>query len=155
MGFGTKIIDKENSDFNELISDVTVEDLKKFGMLPEFLGRFPVVASLNKLNEQALIDILVKPKNAITKQYQELLRLDNVELEFEEAALKEIAQIAIKRDVGARSLKAIIDETLLPYLYEIPDHEDIQKVIITKDTINKKGKPIYIYREEKEKIQEA
>ena len=113
----------------------------KFGLIPEFIGRLPVLASLEQLNVDALVRILTEPKNALAKQYQKMLELDNVELEFEEEALVEIAKLAIERKTGARGLRSIIEATMLDVMYELPSRNDIVKCIITADTITKKAEP--------------
>jgi len=110
-------------------------------LIPEFIGRLPVLASLEQLNVDALVRILTEPKNALAKQYQKMLELDNVELEFEEEALVEIAKLAIERKTGARGLRSIIEATMLDVMYELPSRDDIVKCIITADTITKKSEP--------------
>lgn len=150
IGFGSEVKSKENEKtFNDLILDIKSEDLRKFGMLPEFIGRLPVICPLQELNEEALIKILTEPKNALVKQYQELLRIDGVELAFTEDALKAIANKAIERKTGARSLRAIMEETLLPHMFSIPDSKDIEKIIITKECVTDKAEPTYSYKEKK------
>lgn len=136
MGFGGEIVDKSKDNFNELILDTTTDDLRKFGMLPEFLGRLPVICPLQKLDEKALISILTKPKNAITKQYQELLRKDGVDLQFSESALMKIAQEAMKRKTGARSLRSIVEDVMNDIMYELPDDEDVDTVWVDVDDEN-------------------
>lgn len=136
MGFGGEIVDKSKDNFNELILDTTTDDLRKFGMLPEFLGRLPVICPLQKLDEEALISILTKPKNAITKQYQELLRKDGVDLQFSESALMKIAQEAMKRKTGARSLRSIVEDVMNDIMYELPDDEDVDTVWVDVDDEN-------------------
>jgi ATP-dependent Clp protease ATP-binding subunit ClpX len=119
----------------EKLGGIEVEDLVKFGMIPEFIGRLPVTALLEELNEQALIKILSEPKNAITKQYKKLFEYENIELEFEGDALAEVAKIALKRKTGARGLRAILEQTMLEVMYEIPSNKNINKVIVSKDSI--------------------
>lgn len=132
MGIGAKIVDTNNTEFNEFIHDITTEDLKKFGMTPEFLGRFPIIATLEELDEEALLNILTEPKNALVKQYQALFEVDNIELEFTEGALKSIARKAIATKTGARGLRAILDEVLLATMHSAPD-ENLNKVIVEDD----------------------
>ncbi|MBB5324600.1 ATP-dependent Clp protease ATP-binding subunit ClpX [Anoxybacillus tepidamans] len=134
IGFGAET---QQSDVNEknLLSKVLPEDLLKFGLIPEFVGRLPVITTLEPLDEQALVDILTKPKNAIVKQYQKMLELDDVELEFEEEALREIAKKAIERKTGARGLRSIIEGIMLDVMFELPSREDVQKCIITAETV--------------------
>ena len=122
---------------NEIFKYVQPQDVVKFGLIPEFVGRIPVISSLDKLDRDALVSILTKPKNAIIKQYQKLVKKDKVELEFLPEALEAIADEAIKRGTGARGLRAIVEEIMLDVMYEIPSRKDIEKIIITKDDVNK------------------
>jgi ATP-dependent Clp protease ATP-binding subunit ClpX len=140
IGFGADI---QQSDVDEknLLSKVLPEDLLKFGLIPEFIGRLPVITTLEPLDEQALVDILTKPKNAIVKQYQKMLELDGVELEFEEEALREIAKKAIERKTGARGLRSIIEGIMLDVMFELPSREDVQKCIITIETVRDNKPP--------------
>ena len=121
---------------------MTTEDLRNFGMIPEFIGRLPVVFVLDGMNEEMLLRVLKEPKNAILKQYQKLLQLDEVQLEFDESALRAIAKKALERDTGARALRAIIEEFMLDIMYEIPKDDNIGRVTITGDYINKTGGPL-------------
>ncbi|WP_053218994.1 ATP-dependent protease ATP-binding subunit ClpX [Virgibacillus senegalensis] len=134
IGFGA---DDENQDLTkaELLSKVLPEDMLRFGLIPEFIGRLPVIGALEPLDEEALVEILTKPKNALVKQYQKLFQIDNVELEFEEDALTEIARKAIERKTGARGLRSIIEGIMLDVMFELPSRDDIEKCIITKDTV--------------------
>ena len=141
IGFNSELKDKVNND-KKILEKVTIEDLRNYGMIPEFLGRLPVVFTLDGLNEDLLVKILKEPKNAILKQYQKLLALDEVKLEFTEDALKSIAAKAIKKDTGARALRAIIEEFMLDIMYEIPKDDSIGQVTITKDYIEGTGGPI-------------
>ncbi|WP_042354873.1 ATP-dependent protease ATP-binding subunit ClpX [Bacillus rubiinfantis] len=134
IGFGSDPKQQEISS-KELLSKVLPEDLLRFGLIPEFIGRLPVIASLEQLDEAALIEILTKPKNALVKQYQKMLEIDSVELEFEEEALKEIARKAIERKTGARGLRSIIEVIMLDVMFDLPSRDDITKCIITKDTV--------------------
>ena len=140
IGFGSTL-NKQEQEEGSLLSQLIPEDLLKFGLIPEFIGRLPVLASLEQLNVDALVRILTEPKNALAKQYQKMLELDNVELEFEEEALVEIAKLAIERKTGARGLRSIIEATMLDVMYELPSRNDIVKCIITADTITKKAEP--------------
>lgn len=121
MGVGAKIVDRNKVEFNDYIHDLKIDDLKKFGMIPEFLGRFPIAATLDELNEEALLNILTKPKNALVKQYEILLQKDNVELIITDKALKYIANKAIENKTGARGLRSIMDDILLTDMFEAPD----------------------------------
>ncbi|WHY76375.1 ATP-dependent protease ATP-binding subunit ClpX [Neobacillus sp. WH10] len=134
IGFGADNKQQE-VDQKELLSKVLPEDLLRFGLIPEFIGRLPVIASLEQLDEAALIEILTKPKNALVKQYQKMLEIDDVELEFEEGALTEIAKKAIERKTGARGLRSIIEGIMLDVMFDLPSREDITKCIITKETV--------------------
>ncbi len=140
IGFGSDT--KQNElDQKSLLSKVLPEDLLRFGLIPEFIGRLPVISSLTPLDEEALIEILTKPKNALVKQYQKMLELDDVELEFEEEALTEIAKKAIERKTGARGLRSIIEGIMLDVMFELPSREDIKKCIITKEAITDNASP--------------
>ena len=140
IGFGSnanKVIEEDGS----LMSQLIPEDLLKFGLIPEFIGRLPVLATLEQLNVDALVQILTEPKNALAKQYQKMLELDNVELEFEDDALVEIAKLAIERKTGARGLRSIIEATMLDVMFELPSREDIKKCVINAATIKDKAAP--------------
>lgn len=145
MGFMADLKDKYDKEENILMK-ATVEDLKNFGMIPEFLGRLPILFSLEALDEDVLVRILKEPKNAIIKQYQKLLELDEVKLEFTDEALHAIAKQAKQRELGARALRAIIEEFMLDIMYEIPKDDNIGKVIITEDYVTKKGGPKIVMR---------
>ena len=134
IGFGSDVKQVDISQ-KELLSKVLPEDLLRFGLIPEFIGRLPVIASLEQLDEKALIEILTKPKNALVKQYQKMLEIDDVELEFEEGALTEIAKKAIERKTGARGLRSIIEGIMLDVMFDLPSREDITKCIITEETV--------------------
>lgn len=141
IGFSADLKDKYDNDPN-LLQKVTVEDLREFGMIPEFLGRLPVLYSLEGLTKEMLVKILIEPKNAILKQYQKLLELDEVDLRFDESALEAIAEKALEKKTGARALRAIIEEFMLDIMYEIPKDDTIGRVTITRDYIENKGAPI-------------
>lgn len=141
IGFGSELKDKYDKD-KKILSKVTVEDIRKFGMIPEFIGRLPVIFTLEGLSKEMLVKILREPKNAILKQYQKLLELDEVKLEFTDGALDAIAEKAIKRDTGARALRSIIEEFMLDIMYEIPKDENIGKVTITREYIEGTGGPV-------------
>ncbi len=144
IGFGQDTSANEEQSFGETIKDMTPEDLQKYGLIPEFIGRLPILVTLEELDEEALIEILTKPKNALIKQYQELLRMDGVELEFEDDALIEIAKKAKNRKSGARGLRGILEEAMLNVMYEVPSRNDIEKVVITKASILGTGQPLYV-----------
>lgn len=145
IGFMADLKDKYDND-SKLLNKVTVDDLKKFGMIPEFLGRLPIIFTLDGLSEEMLVQILKEPKNAILKQYQKLLALDEVKLEFEEGALHAIAKMALEKHTGARALRAILEEYMLDIMYEIPKDDNIGEVILTKEYIEHSGVPRIIPR---------
>ncbi len=141
IGYGAQLKDKYDKDKN-ILGKVVVEDIRKFGMIPEFLGRMPIICTLEGLTKEMLVKILREPKNAILKQYQKLLELDEVRLEFDEGALEAIAEKAMEKDTGARALRAIIEEFMLDIMYEIPKDDNIGKVTITREYIENTGGPI-------------
>ena len=141
MGFQADLKDKYDKEEN-LISKVTLEDLREFGMIPEFIGRLPVIFTLDRLTEDMLIKILQEPKNAILKQYQKLLELDEVQLVFDDSALSAIAKKALEKKTGARALRSIIEEFMLDIMYQIPKDDNIGRVTITEDYINNNKAPI-------------
>lgn len=145
MGFEADLRDKYD-DVKNLIEKVRTEDLRKYGMIPEFLGRLPIVCTMESLSKEMLVQILKEPKNAILKQYQRLLELDEVKLEFEDEALEAIAEIAIERDTGARALRAILEEYMLDIMYEIPKDDSIGSVLITEKYIKHEGGPVIMLR---------
>ena len=140
MGFQADLKDKYNDDPN-ILEKVTIEDIRNFGMIPEFIGRLPIIFTLKGLDQDMLVQILKEPKNAILKQYQKLLALDEVQLEFEDGALEAIAEKALKKNTGARALRAIIEEIMLDIMYEIPKDDNIGKVTITREYVEQKGGP--------------
>jgi ATP-dependent Clp protease ATP-binding subunit ClpX len=146
IGFGSDAVN-DNLKPGEYISKALPEDLLKFGLIPEFVGRLPVISTLEPLDEDALVQILTEPKNALAKQYQKLLELDNVELEFESEALREIAKEAIKRNTGARGLRAIIESIMLDVMYDLPSRDDVSKCIITNDSVVNKQAPKLVTKE--------
>ena len=145
VGFNSDLKDKYDNEA-DLYSKVTNEDIRKFGMIPEFIGRLPVVCTLSKLDKVAFKKILTEPKNAILKQYKRLLELDEVELVFDDDAMDYIAQQAMKKDTGARALRSIIEEFMLDIMYEIPKDKNIGRVIITRDYLEHKGAPNIVFR---------
>jgi len=146
LGFGSTLKEKD-TNLKELYSKLQPDDLIKYGLIPEFVGRMPIVASLESLDEKALIDILVKPRNSVVSQFKSLFKLDGVTLEFEIDALKAIAQQAIKLKTGARGLRTIVENNVLDIMYEIPSDDSIQKVIVTKASIEDKVSPMIIYKD--------
>jgi len=144
MGFGAEIVSAKEKDIGQILSHILPEDLLKYGLIPEFVGRLPVIVTLHSLDEEALIKILKEPKNALTKQYVKLFEMEGVDLEFEDEALLLIARKAIERKTGARGLRAILEDIMLNVMYEIPSRDDVEKCIITKDTILNHSEPILI-----------
>lgn len=147
MGFGAEIVSNMNKDLSEIYKKILPEDLLKFGLIPEFVGRVPIIVSLHQLDEQALVSILTEPKNALVKQFTKLLEMDGVQLEFEPDALIEIAKMAIERKTGARGLRAILESIMLDVMYEIPSRTDVKKCVITKDTVKSANVPMLILGE--------
>ena len=141
IGFGADIQSKAEKDIGSLLKAIEPEDLLKFGLIPEFVGRLPLVVTLQSLDKEALVNILSKPKNALVKQYMKLFEIDNVELDFTDKALEAIAEKAIERKTGARGLRSIIEDVMTEIMFEIPSDERINKVVITEPTINKKERP--------------
>lgn len=150
MGFGAPIASKENRSIGELMAHVRGEDLLKYGLIPEFIGRLPVVATLEELDELALTKVLTEPRNALTKQYKKLFQVDGVQLTFTEGALRAVAQQAIRRKTGARGLRAILEQAMLDIMYDIPSMPSILEVVMSEDVINRKEAPFVVYQEEKE-----
>lgn len=148
MGFGADIKKADEKDIAEVLQNVEPEDLLKFGLIPEFIGRLPVIVALHPLKEEALIRILSEPKNALIRQYQKLLGMDNVELVFEEKAVRAIAKKAIERNTGARGLRAIIEKIMTKVMYEIPGMKDVVRCTVTEDTVLK-GEPPWLERKKK------
>ena len=145
IGFGASVTDPEARRVGELFADVQPEDLIKFGMIPEFIGRTPVIASLEDLDEAALMQILTAPKNALVKQYATLFQMDGAELEFTQEALQAVSQQAIKRNTGARGLRSIMENLLLSTMFELPDHKDLEKVVVNKDVVEGKTTPVFVH----------
>ncbi|MEK7742449.1 MAG: ATP-dependent Clp protease ATP-binding subunit ClpX [Nitrospirota bacterium] len=150
VGFGAKVLKASERKIGDVLSLAEPEDLIKYGMIPEFVGRLPVVATLDELDEAALVKILTEPKNALIKQYQKLLSFDNVRLQFTDTALRAIAKKATERKTGARGLRAILEEIMLDVMYEIPSQKGIKECLINEDTVIKKEKPILIYEKQAE-----
>ena len=144
MGFGGKVLTKEERSKSTVLRDAQAHDIVKFGMIPELVGRLPVIVSLDPLDKAALISILKKPKNALLKQYQKLLQMDGVELDFTEEALDTVADLAVRRNTGARGLRSIMEDVMLNVMYEAPGIPGLQKVVITPAVVEKKEKPQYI-----------
>ncbi len=150
MGFGADVHSKNQAASEEIMAQVRSEDLLKFGLIPEFIGRLPVVVALSQLDEEALKKILVEPKNALVKQYKKMLAMDDVELEFTDGALSAVARLALERKSGARGLRAIIEGIMTDTMYELPSQDDVAKCIVTEDTVLGKCKPTLVYRSKPE-----
>jgi len=148
IGFGTEHVSQKSQNISELLRKVEPEDLLKFGLIPEFVGRLPVLTTLDELKEEDLVKILVEPKNALIKQYRKLFELERVELEVTDKALRAVALEAIRRKTGARGLRAIMEGLMLEIMYRIPTSENVKKVLVTEETILKKIEPVLIYEEE-------
>ena len=155
IGFGAQIQDKTEKNRAEVFKEMLPQDLLKFGLIPEFVGRLPIIATLNELDKQALIDIVTKPKNALVKQYKKLFKLDDVELEFEQDSLEAIVNKAIERKTGARGLRSIIEDIMRDIMYEIPSNPQIEKCIITKNTVEGIEKPIIVLKNEEKTKQKV
>ena len=144
LGFGADLHSLVEFGSGELLDEVNSQDLMRYGLIPELIGRLPVVATLTSLDEEALVQILTEPKNALVRQYSKLMEMDGVELEFEPEALQEIARLAIEQKTGARGLRTILEGILLPVMYEIPTQVNVNKVIVTPDSVHKRSKPLYL-----------
>ena len=145
IGFNSKLDTEPKKTIGTALKKLENQDLLKFGMIPEFIGRLPVITTLNELDEDMLIRIMTQPKNAIVKQFESLMKMDGVKLEIKEDALKEIAKLAVSQNTGARGLRSIIEDSLMDLMYKVPDQKDLYKVVINKDVIKQKSDPILIY----------
>lgn len=153
LGFGAEISAKRDMDTNELLENLVPQDLLKFGLIPEFVGRLPVFAKLDLLNRDALVRILTEPKNALVKQYQAMLGFDDVKLRFEDDAIEAIADKAIKKNTGARGLRSIMEDVLSDVMFETPTEENIEEVVITKECITDGKEPVIIYKDDAAKLE--
>ncbi len=151
IGFGAKVAAEEERGIGEIIKDVQPEDLLKYGLIPEFVGRLPIIATLGDLDEEALVKVLTEPKNALVKQYVTMFEMENVKLTFTDDALRAIARKAIERKTGARGLRAIMEDNLLELMYEIPDKKEVAEIVIDEKVINDKAKPKFILRKQEDK----
>jgi ATP-dependent Clp protease ATP-binding subunit ClpX len=145
IGFGADVRGPEERLTGEILREVEPEDLLKFGLIPEFVGRLPVVATLEDLDDAALIEILTKPKNALVKQYQRLFEMEDISLELTEDALKAVAEKAIKRKTGARGLRSIMEGILLEPMFDLPGLDGVEEIVINRDVVEGRGKPLFIY----------
>jgi ATP-dependent Clp protease ATP-binding subunit ClpX len=153
IGFGARIVSKRERKVWEYLKDVQPEDLLKYGMIPEFIGRLPVIAPLHELSEDALIDILTKPRNALFKQYQKLFEMDGVKLRFTKGAMKAIAQASLKTQSGARGLRAIVEGILLDTMYEIPSRPNIKEALVNEEVIEQQQPPLLIYHQGQREVE--
>jgi ATP-dependent Clp protease ATP-binding subunit ClpX len=144
MGFGADVISNTNKDIGEVLKGILPEDLLKFGLIPEFVGRMPIIVTLESLDEDALVRILTEPKNALSRQYIRLFEMDGVDLSFEEEALRAVARQAISRKTGARGLRAILEDVMLDIMFEIPSMDNLTGCHITRQTIDKTGAPLFV-----------
>ena len=147
IGFNAEVVNRNEMDIDELLRQVEPRDLTKFGLIPEFIGRVPVMVSLEQLTKEAMVRILSEPKNALTKQYKKLFELDDVKLEFTQEALEEVANLAVKRKIGARGLRSILENAMMDLMYEIPSDDTIGICTITKGVVDKTGQPELVYRD--------
>jgi len=152
LGFGADIPSRKDKKIGELLERVEPEDLLRAGLIPEFIGRLPVIATLHELNEEALVDILTKPKNALVKQYQKLFEMDGVKLKFAQGALHAVAREALKRNAGARGLRAIMEKSMLDIMYEVPSQADIREVAVSEEVIVSGEKPLIVYEKEEAEL---
>ncbi|MBI5192195.1 MAG: ATP-dependent Clp protease ATP-binding subunit ClpX [Nitrospirae bacterium] len=150
IGFGSEVVSKQNHRIGEILGKVQTEDLLKFGLIPEFIGRLPIVATLNDLDHEALVKVLTEPRNAIARQYKKLFAIENVSLRFTDSAVNAIAKKAVALKTGARGLRAIIEEVMLEIMYDLPSNRNIKECIINEDVILGHSKPILIYNNEQE-----
>lgn len=152
MGFGADIKSREEKKIGDILSQILPQDLLRYGLIPEFVGRVPILVTLDALDKDSLVKILTEPKNALAKQYKKLFELDGVDLEFMDEALLAIAEEALRRNTGARGLRAIIEDVMLDVMYDVPGRMDITKVVITKDVIDKKENPLLVTVDAKRKV---
>jgi ATP-dependent Clp protease ATP-binding subunit ClpX len=154
MGFGANIAKQKERNIGDILKDVRPEDLIKFGLIPEFLGRLPVIATLDELNDASLIRILKEPKNAIIKQFQKLMEMEGVNLRLTDSALSAVAKEALKRKSGARGLRAILESCMIDIMYEIPSLENVKECVIGEDTVINKEDPILLFEQPKKQAQD-
>jgi ATP-dependent Clp protease ATP-binding subunit ClpX len=150
MGFGADIVRDKDRRLGEVLLDVQSEDLLHFGLIPEFVGRLPVVATLSELDEEALVDILTQPKNALVKQYQKLFEFEDVRLRFSEGSLRAVARQALKRKSGARGLRSILETVMLDLMYDIPSRDDVEECVISEEVIDQGAEPLMVLKQKAE-----
>lgn len=149
IGFGADVREVEEKDAGEMLAKVEAEDLVRYGLIPEFIGRLPMIATLENLDEDALVTILTEPKNALIKQYQKLFEMEDAELKFTDDALKAIAKKAVEKKTGARGLRTILENLLLDTMFELPDMEDVKEVVVSEDTVNENKEPLFVLADDK------
>jgi ATP-dependent Clp protease ATP-binding subunit ClpX len=152
LGFGAEIKSRDEFKLGELLREVQPEDLLKFGLIPEFIGRLPMLATLHELNEDALIEILTAPRNSLVKQFQKLFEMDGVRCKFTKGALKAVAKKALVRESGARGLRAILEESMLDIMYDVPSKSGIKEIVVNEDVIRRGDQPLIVYENEKEEV---
>ena len=150
MGFRSEVRSRSDSNVGEILAQILPQDLLKYGMIPEFVGRVPVVVTLDALSEDDLVKILVEPKNALVKQYQKIFALDGVTLEFQEDAIRAVAREAVKRNTGARGLRSVLEDRMLEVMYDLPSRADVTKCVITKEVILSGSPPVLVTAERKQ-----
>jgi ATP-dependent Clp protease ATP-binding subunit ClpX len=150
IGFGAEIQTKKERKIGEVLREVQAEDLLKFGMIPEFIGRLPVLATLDELDEAALVSILTEPKNALVKQYQKLFEFEDVRLRYTDGALRAVARQALSRQAGARGLRAILENAMLELMYEVPSRDDLEEVVVSEEVIEERAEPLLVFKQEAE-----
>ncbi len=150
MGFGQEVVSKDAIEDESMLEKVQPEDLLKYGLIPEFVGRFSAVATLKELNEDALMQVLTEPKNALVKQYKKLFEFENVKLKFTEGAVRAVAQKAIERKAGARGLRAVLEDTMLDIMFDLPSSEDVEEVVISEEVVQNSEKPLLVYQNKKQ-----
>ena len=150
MGFGQEVVSKDAIEDEAILEKVQPEDLLKYGLIPEFVGRFSAVATLKELNEEALMQVMTEPKNALVKQYKKLFEFENVKLKFTEGAIRAVAQKAIERKSGARGLRAVLEDTMLDIMFDLPSSEDVEEVVISEEVVSKSEKPLLVYQNKKQ-----
>ncbi|MDI2090387.1 ATP-dependent Clp protease ATP-binding subunit ClpX [Commensalibacter oyaizuii] len=155
IGFGVEVNEPDSHTIGQLFRQLEPEDLMKFGLIPEFIGRLPVIATLDDLDEQALIQILTQPKNALIKQYQKLFEMEQVQLTFTDSAVEEVAKKAIERKTGARGLRSILEKILLSTMFELPDLKDVSEVVVNKEVVGHIEDPVYVYDAKKKKTEKS
>ena len=150
LGFGADIRRKSERRSSKVLDEVQAEDLLGFGLIPEFIGRLPVIATLGELDEAALIEILTKPRNALAKQYQKLFEFEDVRLRFTDGAMQAVAREALKRKTGARGLRSILENSMLELMYEIPSRDDVEECVVNEEVIEQRAEPLLVYKREAE-----